>query len=347
MKIALVGDKRSKMILKNELNKLDTYEFFFLDELTFDVLMDKSFDVLIVFNYFKNIPGSVIEYLEGKVFAIYITWAVESIYLKIHHVTEEIPYNGDIVYEKNVQGVSKEKLIKTIIEAIAYIGENIEKFRYYKNQRFIIVNDKTDYKHTLRELLTSNFDFGKLKLLNVINLNREDLETIRSWRNKDEIRKWMYTDHIIVPEEHFSWVHRLRTKNTAVYFLVEYNDEPVGVVGLSNLNMRDKSASVGIYIGNEKFRGKGLGKLMMYALLKFSFDILRLNRVQIEVFSDNIAAIHLYEKFFQKEGTLREFKFKNGVFRDVIVMSILKKEWLSNKERWREIYENALYKNKW
>lgn len=347
MRIALVEDRRSKMTLKNELSKLDAYDFLFLDELTFDVLMDMSFDVLIVFNYFKNVPGSVIEYLEGKVFAIYITWTVEGIYLKIHHVTEEIPYNGSIVYEKNIQGVSKEELVKTIIKAIAYIGKNIETFRYHKNRRFIIVNDKTNYSYTLWEILTSNFDFGSIKLLNVVNLTKEELETIRSWRNKEEIRKWMYTDHIIVPEEHFSWVHRLRTKNTAVYFLVEYGDEPVGVVGLSNINIKDKSASVGIYIGNEKFRGKGLGKLMMYALLKFSFDVFGLNRVQIEVFSNNIAAIRLYEKFFQKEGILRELKFKNGVFRDVIVMSILKKEWLSNKDRWREIHENILHKNKW
>ncbi|HIP90070.1 MAG TPA: hypothetical protein EYH22_00770 [Candidatus Nanopusillus sp.] len=61
-----------------------------------------------------------------------------------------------------------------------------------------------DYKYKFSELLTLNFDFGKLKFLNIINLNREELEIIRNWRNKDEIRKWMYTDHIITLEEHFN-----------------------------------------------------------------------------------------------------------------------------------------------
>ncbi|MDN5319822.1 MAG: UDP-4-amino-4,6-dideoxy-N-acetyl-beta-L-altrosamine N-acetyltransferase [Thermococcaceae archaeon] len=344
MKIALISDKRFKSVLKNELNKLDNCKFVFLNRLTFGVLAEGTFDTLVVFNYFQSIPGSIIEYLEGKVFAIYIIWAVDGIYLKVHHVTDEVPYNGHTIYEKIVQEISTEKLVKAIIEAIMYIEANSEKFRYHKNQDFVNVDNRNDY--TYREILTLNFDFGRLKLLNVVNLNKRDLEIIRNWRNKEDIRKWMYTDHVIAPEEHFNWVHRLRTKNTAVYFLVKYNNEPVGVVGLSNIDMKDKSASVGIYVGNEKFKGKGLGKLMMYALLKFSFDILDLNRVQIEVFSDNIVAIHLYEKFFQKEGILREFKFKNGAFKDVIVMSILKKEWLLNKNLWGEIYESALYKDK-
>ena len=86
---------------------------------------------------------------------------------------------------------------------------------------------------------------------------------------------------------------------------------------------------------------------MLYTLLKFSFDVLNLNRVQVEVFSDNIVAIRLYSEFFQKEGTLRKFKFKNGVFKDIITMSILKEEWLSKKDKWRDLYENTLYRNKW
>ncbi len=28
-----------------------------------------------------------------------------------------------------------------------------------------------------------------------------DKETIRSWRNLPEIRKYMYTDHVIAPED--------------------------------------------------------------------------------------------------------------------------------------------------
>ncbi|AXI24940.1 UDP-4-amino-4,6-dideoxy-N-acetyl-beta-L-altrosamine N-acetyltransferase [Methanofervidicoccus sp. A16] len=230
---------------------------------------------------------------------------------------------------------------------MGYIRDNFEKFIYYKNSKFITINDNINYKYKFSELLTLNFDFGKLKFLNIINLNREELEIIRNWRNKDKIRKWMYTDHIITLEEHFNWVHRLRTNNDAVYFLVEYDNDPVGVVGLSNIGINDKSASIGIYIGNEKFKGKGFGKIMLYTLLKFSFDVLNLNRVQVEVFSDNIVAIRLYSKFFQKEGTLRKFKFKNGVFKDVIIMSTLKEEWLSKKDKWRDLYENTLYRNKW
>ncbi|AXI24941.1 hypothetical protein CFE53_01730 [Methanofervidicoccus sp. A16] len=79
MKIALVGDRSFKTLLKKNLNKLNC-EFIFLDELTFNILMEKSFDILIVINYFKNIPGNIIEYFKGGVFAIYIILDVETVY---------------------------------------------------------------------------------------------------------------------------------------------------------------------------------------------------------------------------------------------------------------------------
>ena len=99
MKIALVGDRSFKTLLKKNLNKLNC-EFIFLDELTFNILMEKSFDILIVINYFKNIPGNIMEYFKGGVFAIYIILDVETVYLKVYHVTNEILYNGNIIYER-------------------------------------------------------------------------------------------------------------------------------------------------------------------------------------------------------------------------------------------------------
>ncbi|HIP90069.1 MAG TPA: hypothetical protein EYH22_00765 [Candidatus Nanopusillus sp.] len=138
MKIALVGDRSFKTLLKKNLNKLNC-EFIFLDELTFNILMEKSFDILIVINYFKNIPGNIIEYFKGGVFAIYILLDVETVYLKVYHVTNEILYNGNIMYERNINKTSE--IIKAIIDTMGYIRDNFEKFIYYKNSKFITIND--------------------------------------------------------------------------------------------------------------------------------------------------------------------------------------------------------------
>jgi len=44
----------------------------------------------------------------------------------------------------------------------------------------------------------------------------------------------------------------------------------------------------------------------------------------LEVFEDNTAAINLYKNFgFQEEGRLKEFIFKDGKWKDVIIMGMV------------------------
>jgi L-phenylalanine/L-methionine N-acetyltransferase len=53
---------------------------------------------------------------------------------------------------------------------------------------------------------------------------------------------------------------------------------------------------------------------------------LNLVRIELEVYTDNGPAIHLYKKFgFEIEGTHRMFAFRNGVYVDVYSMGRLKK----------------------
>ena len=57
-------------------------------------------------------------------------------------------------------------------------------------------------------------------------------ETIRSWRNLPEIRKYMYTDHVITPEEHDAWFQRVTSDPTCKYWIIVCD---AGIVGLVNL----------------------------------------------------------------------------------------------------------------
>lgn len=87
-------------------------------------------------------------------------------------------------------------------------------------------------------------------------------------------------------------------------------------------------AKVGIIIGDREFLGKGLGTDAMKVLIKFIFDEMNMNKVKLEVFSHNVRAFKSYEKCgFKVEGVLREEGFKNGAYRDLVLMSILRREW--------------------
>jgi putative acetyltransferase len=49
---------------------------------------------------------------------------------------------------------------------------------------------------------------------------------------------------------------------------------------------------------------------------------LNLVRLELEVYTDNEAAIRLYERFgFEREGTMRQYAFRDGLYVDAYAMA--------------------------
>jgi RimJ/RimL family protein N-acetyltransferase len=70
------------------------------------------------------------------------------------------------------------------------------------------------------------------------------------------------------------------------------------------------------------------------ALVDFGFAALRLERIWLEVWTENARAMRAYEKAgFVHEGTLRHDRYEGGRFTDGHVMSILRDEWLALERR--------------
>ena len=100
----------------------------------------------------------------------------------------------------------------------------------------------------------------------------------------------------------------------------------IGVVGLKvrpQIRMRH-TADVGIFVHTD-WQGKGVGTALMQTVLDLSDNWLMLVRVELEVFTDNVKAIHLYEKLgFEKEGCKRMTTVRNGRYVDEYVMARLR-----------------------
>lgn len=63
----------------------------------------------------------------------------------------------------------------------------------------------------------------------------------------------------------------------------------------------------------------------MEALVNLAFNWLGLRRIELTVFTDNTAAVHLYEKFgFAIEGTARRYGLRNGEFVDAYHMALVR-----------------------
>ena len=102
----------------------------------------------------------------------------------------------------------------------------------------------------------------------------------------------------------------------------------IGRVELVRFDWRSLSAEVGIGIGDKTYWDKGYGTDAMRVLLRYAFMELGLHRIQLDVFSFNLRAVKSYEKAgFQLEGARRGAIYRDGVFHDDLVMSILRQEW--------------------
>lgn len=109
-------------------------------------------------------------------------------------------------------------------------------------------------------------------------------------------------------------------------FVAELDGKVVGSAGITqNLRARiTHSGDFGLMV-HADYWGKGIGSALTAAALDLADNWLGLMRVELEVFAENTAAIHIYEKFgFEIEGTRKMAMFGgDGRFHDEHVMARL------------------------
>ena len=114
-------------------------------------------------------------------------------------------------------------------------------------------------------------------------------------------------------------------------FKIIYRDKAVGAAELVNIRWYNHKSEVRIWLLPEA-RGKGLGKAALKMLMDLAFNTLNFHRLEAEVYAFNTQSIKLIEQLrFRKEGVLREAKFFNGQYHDILRFGILRQEYLNLK----------------
>jgi putative acetyltransferase len=124
------------------------------------------------------------------------------------------------------------------------------------------------------------------------------------------------------------WRQRLSDPGDGTYNLVAVaGGKVVGMFGLHTFPSRPRrhhAAAVGLTV-HEDWHGKGVGTALMRAGLDLADNWLNLTRLELEVYTDNEAAIRLYERFgFEREGLLRRHAYRDGSYVDALMMARLR-----------------------
>lgn len=143
---------------------------------------------------------------------------------------------------------------------------------------------------------------------------------------------WFGTHHVTIinEEDQKRWFESLdkhpHSPRDLVLMAQNEKYEDFGVFKILHIDYINRNASVGWDVF-QYFRGKGLGKRLVQAGVKFAFSVLNLHRLDAEILGDNAASEKCAKHVgFLLEGVRREAVHKDGFYIDSLVFGLLRSE---------------------
>lgn len=170
----------------------------------------------------------------------------------------------------------------------------------------------------------------KGKIVTLRAIEREDLEFMREMLNDPEIESlvigWAFP---VSKYQQEKWFEKNVDNSTNFRFIIETaEDGKVGLATLTNIDWKNRMATHGIKLANKKNRSKGIGTDTVMSIMRYAFDELQLNRLNGSWFEDNIPSKNMYMKCgWQEEGRLREYVYKNGQYKDLMTVGVLRRDY--------------------
>jgi len=155
------------------------------------------------------------------------------------------------------------------------------------------------------------------------------------WMNDLDVLQYILRIRPMSLAEEEEWFANLHKRPEDVIFEIASLESgaPIGSCGFHKISASNRSAELGILIGDKSLWGKGYGREAMGILCRYGFDVLNLNRIGLQVYEYNVRGIRCYERVgFKHEGRRRAARFWNGKYWDSLEMGLLESEWRSARE---------------
>ena len=110
--------------------------------------------------------------------------------------------------------------------------------------------------------------------------------------------------------------------------VLKRNNKMIGTCGFTRIDEYNSVAEIG-YVINPKYWGNGYATEASKTVLKFAFEVLKVNRVEAKFIFGNEASLNVMNKIGMKfEGYQREAMYVKGRYRTIGTASILKREYV-------------------
>ncbi|MBB3259058.1 putative acetyltransferase [Paraburkholderia bannensis] len=150
----------------------------------------------------------------------------------------------------------------------------------------------------------------------------DDCQAMADLMNLPGVRRGTLSHGYRTAEGLRAWLENSKVDRTSI--VAEHEGRVIGQAELmAHDGRRSHCASLGIGV-HDAFQGRGVGALLMGALIDAADTAFGLRRIELQVFADNAPAIGLYRRFgFEVEARARAYAIRDGALHDVLHMARL------------------------
>ena len=164
-------------------------------------------------------------------------------------------------------------------------------------------------------------------------LHRGMIPAIARWLGDFRVQRTFGGVPRAVTIEGATTIYERWTASQSDYWFAIYEREsgrPIGHTDLFEVDLRARTCTFGILIGEEDARGRGYGTEVARLMLDYAFTALGLHSVMLMVDSYNLAGQAAYRKAgFVEFGRRRQASLLNGQLRDLVYIECLASEFVS------------------
>ena len=150
-------------------------------------------------------------------------------------------------------------------------------------------------------------------------------------RNRAHLREWLpWVDQTLSEEDIRQFISRAQAQTEAgrgPQAIIWADGELAGSIGFHAIDWTNRSAAIGYWL-DAAHQGHGIMTLCCASLLDYAFQELRLHRIEIRCGAGNLRSCAIPERLgFTREGVAREAEWVNDRWVDLVVWSMLQRDW--------------------
>ncbi|WP_142302821.1 UDP-2,4-diacetamido-2,4,6-trideoxy-beta-L-altropyranose hydrolase [Bacillus sp. FJAT-45350] len=250
--------------------------------------------------------------------------------VEVVSAAEEVGIVCNLGYSNIVDSIEIVRKLKCLIN-------NPEKVKEMSKNSLLQTGEKSKMDALTQSIIWESTSMIDLRNFSIKDIQEDQLDLVRNWRNSDAIQPYMYTDHKITELEHKEWFNKVNKDESTIVKLIYYLNKPIGLANFSNINKNNNTCNWGFYIGAQN-APIGSGTILGLLALEYIFKKVGMRKVCGEVLEFNHTSLNFHKKLgFEEEGRFVKHVVKDGEYIDVIALALF-------IDKWSAVKKNLLFK---